>query len=157
MLGTRFKRLSEKFIAEVAAIYRSRGINFEPAWFPFFYLLDQHGRISVTNLARELEISQSAASQMVGSLTKKKLLRCEKEPADRRVRVVSLTDQGRELQQAIKPIWEALDRTMQRLLDSNRLLEALNQLEDSVHNQPLSQAVLDDLTAVEGAESCQQN
>ncbi|MEJ2628142.1 MAG: helix-turn-helix domain-containing protein, partial [bacterium] len=65
ILGTRLKRISDKFLTDVSKIYKKLNIPFEVSWFPIFYLLNEKGKLSVTDLARELEITHSAVSQMI--------------------------------------------------------------------------------------------
>jgi len=36
ILGTRMKRISDRFLSEVSKIYKERKIGFEPVWFPVF-------------------------------------------------------------------------------------------------------------------------
>lgn len=157
MLGTRFKRLSERFLSEVTSIYKTLNISFEPAWFPLFYLLDQNEQITVTEVARELDVTQSGASQLVSSLEKKGLVSCQKDPADRRVRVVRFTERGAELQAAITPIWKAIGRNMQQIMAENEqsrvLLEALNSLETTMNSTSLAEQVLADLSKISGGKS----
>jgi len=150
MLGTRLKRLSERFLSEVTTIYKTLNIPFEPAWFPLFYLLDKHEQITVTDVARELEITQSGASQLVSSLEKKGLVICAKDPADRRVRMVRFTGRGTELQAMIAPVWKAIGHSMQQILaqDENgqQLLAAMNGLEQSMNATSLADKVLTELS-----------
>ena len=74
IFGSRLKRISERFLMDVSKIYKSLNIPFEVSWFPLFYLLNERGKLSVTEIARELEITHSAVSQLVTILQKKKLI-----------------------------------------------------------------------------------
>ena len=149
MLGTRLKRLSEKFLAEVASIYRDQGIDFEPTWFPVFYLLNHHQTISITELAEQLEVSQPAVSQMVNQLEKRELLHVTRLPEDRRIRMLTLTAQGRLVLKKILPIWDAIQdgvhTIIQRGSASVLLLEALKEFEQEVKTYSLSELVREKL------------
>ena len=54
IFGTRLKRLSDRFLMDVARIYKTLDIPFVIGWFPLFYLLNEQGTLSVTEIAREL-------------------------------------------------------------------------------------------------------
>ena len=53
MLGTRLKRISDKFFQEMAQIYREQNIKFEIPWFPVLYLLLKEGSISMTEISKD--------------------------------------------------------------------------------------------------------
>ena len=59
ILGTRLKRISERFLIDLSKIYKSRNIPFEPSWFSIFYLLDQNKQMSIGEIASKMDISQS--------------------------------------------------------------------------------------------------
>lgn len=157
MLGSRFKRLSERFLSEVTTIYKTLDIPFEPAWFPLFYLLDRQEQITISDVARELDITQSGASQLVSSLGKKGFVTCAKDPADRRIRMIRFTPQGAELQKRIAPVWKAISCNMQQILaqdeHSQQLLEALNGLEQAMSATSLADSVLAQLDQADGEKA----
>ena len=74
IFGTRLKRISERFLMDVSKVYKHLDIPFETGWFPIFYLLRERENLSVTEIARELEVTHSAISQAVTVLEKKKLM-----------------------------------------------------------------------------------
>jgi len=154
MLGTRFKRLGEQFLSEVTTIYKTLGIDFEPAWFPLFYLLNREGETTVSEIADRLRITPSAASQQVRMLREKGYLEDTVGLEDKRVRIVRFTPEGRELQDRIAPVWTALAGSMEELLkrgeSSALLLEALNQMEELMGETSLSASVLRSLEQKEG-------
>jgi DNA-binding MarR family transcriptional regulator/GNAT superfamily N-acetyltransferase len=141
IFGTRLKRISEKFLTDVSKVYKVLDIPFEVSWFPIFYLLNQKGALSVTEIARELQITHSAVSQWVNVLQKKKLIKFINDANDRRKRLVDFTAKGSRLIPTLEPIWESMTKAMQNLMaegkDSVNLLDALSQLEDSVEKESL--------------------
>lgn len=149
MLGSRLRRLSERLLSDVAQIYRSAGIDFEAPWFPLFYLLKHKGAISVTDLAREVEITHSGASQMVTLLEKKGLVRCDADPSDKRIRIVSFTQKGEERLAQVQPVWKALSAATQGLLaereHSAALLSAFDELEAGLDERGLHSRTMEDL------------
>ncbi len=146
IFGTRLKRISEKFLTDVSKVYKVLDIPFEVSWFPIFYLLNQKGALSVTEIARELQITHSAVSQWVNVLQKKNLIKFTDDANDRRKRLVDFTVKGSRLIPTLKPIWESMTKAMQNLLtegqDSVNLLATLSQLEDSIEKESLYERII---------------
>ncbi|MBB3698873.1 MarR family transcriptional regulator [Flammeovirga yaeyamensis] len=147
VIGSRLKRLGEKFLQEVSKVYVRQGIDFDPAWFPFFYLLDQNKTMSLREISDQLGVSHSAVSQLATALIKKGHLQMEKCEIDRRRRIIQLTDQGNALLQKSKPIWKALQETMKEVseLGDQQLLKELTVLENSLKEENLSDRVISKL------------
>ncbi len=149
ILGSRFKRLSDKYLSNVCRIYREQNIDFEPSWFSIFYLLDRYNQITITDISQMLDLTQSAISQMVSTLESKNLVKVEVHRKDKRVRVVSFTEKGKELLVSVKPIWKLIKSNMREILNegdnSKYLLDALDEMEVSFERKPLAERVLESL------------
>src|SRR5690606_41644183 len=63
--GSRLRRVSEYFIAEVNKVYEYHGIEFEAGWFPLFFLLSTREELSIKAISATLSVSHSASSQLV--------------------------------------------------------------------------------------------
>lgn len=149
IIGSRLKRLSEKFLSDVSKVYKSQGIPFETAYFPVFYLLNLHGTLTVSHVARELEITQSGASQMINSLVKKGLVRYDKDKDDKRIRIASFTPRGTLLLGQVEPVWESIGKCFRKILEegdnSRYLFQALGEIEESIAKKNLFSRVSKDL------------
>jgi len=135
-LGTRLKRLSDQFLSDLSRIYQGAGICFEPSWFPVFYLLDTREDVTISLIAKQLEITHSGASQMVTSLKRKGFVGISQVREDKRLKTVTFTPQGREKLREIKPVWAALQESMDDLLtpggERSRVLGLLEELEEDM-------------------------
>ena len=133
LFGTRLKRLSDKFFTDLSKIYANQGIRFEASWFPVFYLLSRQKEVTISKVARELEITHPGASQIVTALKKKGFVQIRQNKEDKRVKKVILTNGGKEKLSEIRPVWQALLETMHELPRiegaSSRALELLEELE----------------------------
>lgn len=149
IFGTRLKRISDRFLMDVSRVYKSLKIPFEMSWFPLFYLLNEKGKMSVSEIAKELEITQSAVSQLVGSLEKKGYLCFINDVSHRRRRYVCFTRKGRDLIRVLAPIWDSILRSMRELLDEGEysayLLKALEEVEGAMKNPDIYDRVKADL------------
>lgn len=142
ILGTRLKRLSEKYLQEIGLIYQQLGIDFEASWFPVFYLLRAEQSMTMTAMAADLEVSHSAISQMVNGLRKKGLVGLIEDEVDARRKKVSLTESGKTLLNKVEPVWTAMDLGMTAMWENkeaqDHFFETLNRLEKKLDNKTLS-------------------
>lgn len=149
IVASRLKRLSEKFLSDVSKVYKSEELPFETSYFPVFYLLDLYGTLKISDVAQELEITQSGASQMVNALVKKGLIRYVKDKGDKRIRTISFTTFGAELLNEIKPIWKSIQNSYRALLEegdnSRYFFQALEEIEDNSTRKNLFTRVSEEL------------
>jgi DNA-binding MarR family transcriptional regulator len=146
IFGTRLKRISDRFLIDVSQIYKKLEIPFEVSWFPLFYLLHHKDNLSVTEIAKELQITHSAVSQLVTNLEKKNLVKFTDDKNDRRKRIICFTKNGQKIMHELKPVWKSMRESMRFLLNkkenSARLLKALDEIEDTLEKQSLCGQVL---------------
>jgi len=146
ILGTRLKRISDKLLNDVSNIYKKLNIPFEVSWFPIFYLLNENRKLSVTEIANELEITHSAVSQMITILDKRGLVKFIDDKNDKRRRFICFTEEGKELMSTLPPIWEAMQHSMQDIfsegINSTHILSALDEIEDSLERESLTSRVV---------------
>lgn len=147
IFGTRLKRISDRFLADIAKIYQSLEIPFEPSWFPMFYLLHKNEEMAVTEISGRTGVTHSAVSQLISSLEQKQLIECRKDGNDGRRRLVCLSSSGKALLRQVLPVWTALDKAMFALLDeknnSATLLKGLDEFEGAVADRPVFDRVME--------------
>jgi DNA-binding MarR family transcriptional regulator len=115
VFGSRLRRLSESFLADVNRTYRHLGIRFDAAWFPIFYMLSRKVAVSIREISEELEVSHSAASQLISKLQEKGLIRSVTDKSDARKKKVTFTSKGQKLLEQVLPVWEALQKAMDEM------------------------------------------
>ena len=118
-LGTRIKNLAELMMKDMAGVYKDYGIEFEPRWFTFFQLILERKKISVTQIATELNQSHPAVVQVVNVLEKKKLLSSSKDPKDKRRHLVQLTAKGKALAKQLLPVWKDVKEVSEEILSES--------------------------------------
>jgi len=138
--GTRLRRLSEKLDRQVQALYRAHDLGFEPRWFPVFALLNEHGPLSVGELAALIGITHAAVSQVRGELIRQRLVRAKADPADRRRQIVELTDKGKALCRKLRPLWQAVARATDALWAETApgFLDQLDRVEAAIERNPMN-------------------
>lgn len=146
ILGTRLKRISDRFLNEVSKIYTKQNICFETAWFPVLFLLDRKGTMSLTEISNELEVSHSAISQMINQLQNKKIVDIQPDDSDARIKRIFLTVDGQKLIEQVHPVWNALDKSLHRILpqnmDQSEFLDLLSHIERQLNDNLLSETAL---------------
>ncbi|MGX5817432.1 MarR family winged helix-turn-helix transcriptional regulator [Chitinophaga lutea] len=146
IFGSRLRRLSEYFLGEVNKVYAAQGISFDASWFPLFYLLSQRERLTLMDIAGELEVSHSAVSQLVANLKNKGLLKTTRCEEDGRRQWVVLTKKGRALLEQVLPVWKGIEAGMRGLAEDNKqsskILEAIQAMERAAEHIPLADRIL---------------
>jgi len=142
-LGSRLKRLSDQIMRDGVKIYRDNAIDFEPRWFPVFYVISKSEPKGVTEIARDLGISHAAVSQVVRELLKKKLLVAVKDQFDGRKRLLSLSDKGKALLPNIQEIWNDIAVAIHQMINQHQtnIIDSLREVERSFDQSSLYQRV----------------
>ncbi len=113
-LGTKLRLLLARLDGELSDLYAAQGHDFRPRFFPVFQLLIRDGAASVGAVAKSLRASQPAATQTLAEMTRLGFI--EMRPgADRRERVVELTESGKETAAMLVPTWRAVGAAAREL------------------------------------------
>jgi DNA-binding MarR family transcriptional regulator len=149
VLGSRLRRLSEAFLAEINKAYQNAGIDFDASWFPVFYLLSKNDALSIKELSEQIEVSHPAASQFITNLKKRNLVSSDTCSDDGRRQLVTLTESGRELLAQIMPVWDAISEAMTQLVEGDetamQLLPAVTALEKTFRQTKLADNIVEKL------------
>ena len=152
VLGSRLRRMSETFLAEINRIYQNEGIDFDASWFPVFYLLSKNDSLSIKELSEQTEVSHPAASQLITNLKNRNLVETTVSVDDGRKQLVQFTDKGRALLKQILPVWDAITSSMAELATSDPkitgLLPAISALENTFRTYNLAGKVSDKLNPI---------
>jgi len=145
VFGSRLRRLSESFLSDINAIYKSHKIPFDASWFPVFYILSKEEEVSIKQIAEQLSTTHSAASQMVSSLQEKGLIKSSVSKKDARHKVVTFTAKGQKLLLKIQPVWQALQEAMMEIgggeVESEKLLASLTKVEERMQDKSLFERI----------------
>ena len=156
-LGSRLRRLSENFLAEINRAYQNEGIDFDASWFPVFYLLSKNEALSIKELSEQTEVSHPAASQLITNLKNRGLVTSVTCADDGRRQLVQLTDNGRALLAQIMPVWDAILLAIDEILVDEpacrQLLTSINALEKVFRNTNLADKISDKLSVEFKAEA----
>jgi DNA-binding MarR family transcriptional regulator len=139
-LGSRFKRLGERFQADVSRFVRSEGIEVPAGLLPILGALDRHGPLTVGGLADGLGIAQPGVTRALSQLVSLGLIASEQEEGDLRRRHISLTHSGESLAARMKAeLWPHIEQAVTELclgLDGS-ILEQLSSIESALDAETL--------------------
>lgn len=138
-LGSRLRRLSDRMMQDGQSIYNDAGIEFKPAWFPAFDLLNRRGQVPLGHIASQLGVTHVAINQVLEELEQRKLVATEPSNTDRRVRLASLTVEGKHLAEQLTPIWQKFRAAIRDAIDDSGhdLLDAVARLEKCLERKSL--------------------
>jgi DNA-binding MarR family transcriptional regulator/GNAT superfamily N-acetyltransferase len=108
LLASRLRKLSEALYGGVDTIYRQHGVDLSSRCFPILFLLRDHGRLGISELAQQLGQSHPAVSQMSRKLQHDGLVREWADRNDERRRLLGLTPRATALMRRLVPVWQAI-------------------------------------------------
>ena len=108
LLGSRLRKVSEALYAGVDEVYRSAGVDLPSRCFPILFLLRDHGRLGISELAARLGQTHPAVSQMSRKLLRHRMVTESPDPKDDRRRLLALSARGRSVMGRLEPVWKAI-------------------------------------------------
>ena len=143
-LASRFRRLAEWLYKDGPRIYRERSADFEPRWFPLFYLLKESGAVPVTTAASALGYSHPAINQIAGEMARRGFLESIKDKKDERRRLLRLTRKGKTAVSSLEPVWADIEAAAGELVSEagDDFLAALGRLEDALNETGVYERVM---------------
>lgn len=140
-LGSRFRRLGEQLQAETGDILSSLSSDVPVAHFPYLAAIDRLGPLGVGEMAMALGVSQPGVTRSLNQLVELGVVEMQ-QGVDRRARIASLTERGRDLVARSKAgVWARVERAVAELCQGldGPLLDQLSTLENRLEDKPLRQ------------------
>ncbi|QTE34693.1 bifunctional helix-turn-helix transcriptional regulator/GNAT family N-acetyltransferase [Mucilaginibacter gossypii] len=115
-IGSRLRMLTEAISEDAARIYKLYDIDFQPKWFPVFYVLQNSGEFTITAIAREIGHSHPSVSKIIAEMVKNGFVIEKKDKADGRRNMVSLSAKGIEVGKKIQDQYADVTNAVEELL-----------------------------------------
>ena len=131
IIASRLKRMSDYIMRAGAEFYRSNGIEFEPKWFPLYYLLSQEKALGIMDIAQKLNVSHPAVIQLAKELEKMGWIISTKSKDDARKRLLKLSKKGLNLLPQLQLIWDDIKEVNRQTVEAQNtnILTALEEME----------------------------
>ena len=152
LLGSRLRKVSEALYCGVDEIYRGAGVDLPSRCFPILFLLRDHGRLGISELAQRLGQTHPAVSQMSRKLLRHRVVREAPDPKDDRRRLLSLSPRGRSVMARLEPVWKAIVAAAADLESDHPLSQHLTAIDRALETRGFAariRARLEDASAVE--------
>jgi N-acetylglutamate synthase-like GNAT family acetyltransferase/DNA-binding MarR family transcriptional regulator len=147
-LGSRLKRLSDRWAKEAKGFYEANGIDFEPRWFPVFYTLTQENDpLSIGELAERVGHTHPAVIQFVKELEQKGWIISEKSGQDGRRRLITLSSKSQEHLPRFRLVWQIVSEEILKIIkqQKNNILFAIEELEEILDRESYAQNLSNNL------------
>jgi DNA-binding MarR family transcriptional regulator/N-acetylglutamate synthase-like GNAT family acetyltransferase len=143
-LASRLRRLTEWLYKDGARIYREQSADFEPRWFPLFYLLKESGAVPVTEAARVLGFSHPAINQIASQMSRQGLLESTRDKKDERKHLLRLTKKGKAAVSSLQPVWADIEAAAKELLceAGGDFLAEIGRIEDALKEAGMYERVI---------------
>ena len=138
-LGSRLKRMGERFQAGVQALNDDHGFPVQTSHYPILGALHERGPMGVSDLAEAVGIAQPGVTRAAARLAELGLVEAIRAGRDQRQKSVRLTDAGRRLVlRAQALLWPAIERAVREMcLESGLTIDMVDRLEDMMQAQPM--------------------
>lgn len=103
--------------------------------FPVLFLLRDHGRLGISELAGRLGQTHPAVSQMSRKLLRHGMIEESSDPGDNRRRLLSLSRRGRALMSRLEPLWQAIVEAVAELERDHPLSAQLSALDQALETR----------------------
>ncbi|ADZ91502.1 bifunctional helix-turn-helix transcriptional regulator/GNAT family N-acetyltransferase [Marinomonas mediterranea] len=144
--GSRLKRLSDFLYGEVQAVYLASDTPISSTYFPILRLLSFEGALGVVEISEKLGISHPAVSKQVNKMVRDALLVKKADSLDQRKTLLALSDSASQSMVRAKPVLEAIDLELTRLIESFSLsstfLASFTKVEQEVLSLGLAKQVV---------------
>lgn len=111
-VASRMRRLSDRIMADGGRIYSSRRLDFEPRWFPLFFLLSRRSPVPVGEAAETLGVTQPAVTATYKEMAKRGLVELMRDAGDKRRRLLALSEKGEALRTELEPLWNDIHESV---------------------------------------------
>jgi DNA-binding MarR family transcriptional regulator/N-acetylglutamate synthase-like GNAT family acetyltransferase len=143
-LGSRLKRLADRFQADAAATLQAMDLPIQPAQQLLLAILHRGGPLTVGALAQQLRIAQPTVTRTVLTLIDLGLIAACREGRDQRLKTVTLTAEGEALiARAERDLWPQVEAAVAEMCAGLKgsFLEQITMLEAEMDKRSLAQRV----------------
>jgi len=153
-IASRLKGLVDILIRDAVRIYQEQGMDFEPRLFTTVRLLKDTGELSVMEIASDLNMTHASVNQICNALEKRGLVTSSVSKADKRKRLIQLSQDGIQLTKELEPLWKIIETAVTDLFYETQpdFLEILADLEIALERKSMYERIRDLIQKVQYEE-----
>jgi len=114
-IGSRLRMLTEKLTEDASQIYALYDIDFQPKWFPVYYVISLGEEKTITEIAKEIGHSHPSVSKIINEMSKSGLITEKRDQADGRRNLVKLSEKGHQINSKIQNQYIDLHQAMESI------------------------------------------
>jgi len=135
-LDSRIKRISDRFVHDVKALYRQRGVAMEPNWYLIFQILEREKCTNMAYIISQTKYAQPTIVTIVKKMIANGYVQSKVDPKDKRIQWLSLTKKAHQELPFFRKIWDSCSAAFLDLLDGDlQLLSQLDKIDDALDAQ----------------------
>jgi len=144
-LGSRLRRLSERFTEDAVQVYKLYNTNLQPKWFPVFYVLSEGQGKTITAIADEIGHSHPSVIKIIREMSRQGLVLEKNDKNDGRRNIVSLSKKGRGIAGRIPTQYTDVKNAIEDAFTqtSNDLWKAIDEWESLLSQKSIFRRVLE--------------
>lgn len=142
---TRLKRLTDAMLHDGRRVYKRLGLDIEPNWFVVFKLLQNRGKMAISEMASEIGFAHPSVISIVNRMIAAGYVEESRSAADNRKRLLSLTTKAIERLPEFDRIWDAGTTAYKSMLADIDMLKFVDSLEASYREKSFAQRALDQI------------
>lgn len=148
-LGSRLKRLSDRFLTDATKITHSLGFkDLYPSQTVLIAALENSPPVSVSKLAKELGLSQPAVTRNLSILGKQGYVKYVSGPNDQRQKLISLSKKGQDLASQLRArLWGDIEKIVAQICQESSLdfVGHLEKLENALDNKSFEERFIEEM------------
>ena len=145
-LGSRLKRLADRFVTDAAAIHEESGYGIQQSHFGLLAAIDRYGPLTVMEAAKTLGVSQPGITRTLSALVDADILQTVTSETDGRQKAMHLTEKGQRILLKLKTeLWPRVEAAAREICQATPkdVLETITELEEALSECSLLQRVRD--------------
>lgn len=142
---TRLKRISDSLMHDGRKMYKELAVEIEPNWFVIFKLLIKYEKMTVTEIAENIQMSHPSVIAITNKMLDKQFLISVKDKDDSRKRVLYLSKKAVDNMPKYQKIWDAGISAMDKVLDGLDALNFISEMENRFNNSGFKERTLTQL------------
>ena len=141
-ITARIRRLNDKINSSGRKVYKLLGIDIDSNWHLILLLLEEKGKLSVTEIANILGFSHPAVIKITKKMIEKEYLISSKDITDNRKQLLSLSKKAVSELPGLKKKWEIITQVHSEYFTTD-FMQELSLLEKGLNEKSMEQRILE--------------
>ena len=138
----RLKRISDAMVHSSRSLYDSLDLDIEPNWYLVFKLLQDEGRLTVTQISERLRFSHPSVISIVSKMKSRNYLFSSTDPSDSRRQYIELSEKAIREMPKLEKVWVASEEAVRDILSgSSEIFPLLEEIEQSIGQSSFAERV----------------